>query len=340
MPDLSASTNLMSSPSMELLLYFCLFGFFGAIVATSLYLKWCSQSGFESTRSSHSSSQCTHLNGHPNGGHLKSHNNETSSPRTTTAPPPPMPYHPQQQHYQPPPQAAHGHVHAQPQPQPPMPLLGRHTQVILDWDDTLFPTAFTQYQLQRGIKSSRAMASCEVRQLRQLNSSVLRLLYGFIQLFGAANVCIVSNAREQWLRESCLLYQRLYGEVLDVLVRLYRIEVISAHDRYGCKKAMAFMDVLRQKRAIDQVICIGDSREEYEAIHSVCSVFRSASAGSPRKRNIHYYRLKLLESPSLEAMIGQLDAIQKLDFHAVTNQHYDRSFEFARQRQPLLQSVH
>jgi len=216
-----------------------------------------------------------------------------------------------------------------------MPLLGRHTQVILDWDDTLFPTAFTQFQLQRGVRSSTHMATSDVAQLKLLNSSVLNLLYGFIQLFGASNVCIVSNARAQWLRESCLLYSRLYGEVLDVLVRLYRIEVISAHDRYGCKKAMAFMDVLRAKRQISQVICIGDSFEEYEAIHSVCSVFRSASAGSPRKRNIHYYRLKLLESPSLDAMIRQLDAIQQLDFAVVTSQHFDRSFEFQKQKQSL-----
>jgi len=310
-------SNLLSSPSMELLFYFCLFGFFGAIVATSLYLKW------QSKQSSHS--------------HISQHN-EPSQPQPAAQQPL---YHPQQQqqHTQQAQQQQQQQYQPVQTPQlPPMPVLGRHTQVILDWDDTLFPTAFTQFQLQRGVHSSRSMAACEVAQLRQLSSSVLNLLYGFIQLFGASNVCIVSNAREKWLRESCSLYQSLYGEVLSVLVRQYRIEVISAHDRYDSKKAVAFMDLLREKRGVDQVICIGDSREEYEAIHSVCSVFRSGATGSPRKRHIHYYRLKMLESPSLDAMIRQLDAIQKLDYQSVTNQHFDRSFEF--QSAERLQSVH
>jgi len=313
----SASPDLLSSPSVELLFYFCLFGFFGAVVATSLYLRWTGSS---------------HIKPRPEASPVPAAARATRAatgtiPRPPACPPCSAPC------YQYPPHQPNQPRQPPQQPQQAYPLLGRHTQVILDWDDTLFPTAFTQFQLSRGVRRSGSMRSSEVSQLRALHSSVLNLLYGFIQLFGAANVCIVSNAREQWLRESCLLYHSLYAEVLDVLVRAYRIQVISAHDRYASKKAHAFMDVLRDKvihGGVDQVICIGDSREEYDAIHSVCSVFRSGPAGSPRRRNIHYYRLKLLEQPSLGAMIKQLDAIQRLDFRAVASQHFDRSFEFQR----------
>jgi len=208
----------------------------------------------------------------------------------------------------------------------PRPL--EHVQVLLDWDDTLFPTSFTLRSMGSGMKSSDDLDVKDVELLQQLQSTVLLLLVDFIQLFGSDNIAIVTNATQNWVNcESSRLYRGLFGAV-TVLLRQNSIPVISATDCYGSKKSLAFMSVLRPKKAISQVISVGDSKDEYEAVHSVCSVFRSPSEGSPRKRQIHYYRCKLMERPSLKQMVSQIQSLHKLNYHRLAQQHYDRSFEF------------
>jgi len=203
-----------------------------------------------------------------------------------------------------------------------------HVQVLLDWDDTLFPTAFTVLNMRSGVVSSASLRREDQELLQRLLAAVVTLLVGFVRLFGAGNVAIVTNGTAKWvLSESALLYRGLYGPVL-ALLRRHGIAVISAHDRYKSNKSLAFMEVLSAKRFISQVICVGDARDEYDAVHSVCSVFRSASEGSPRRRAIHYFRCKLIESPSLSAMLSQMESLQKLNFHEICQQRFDRSFEF------------
>ena len=203
-----------------------------------------------------------------------------------------------------------------------------HVQVLLDWDDTLFPTSFTLKQMGSGKTSSDDLAADDRLLLQQLQGAVMAMLVEFVRLFGGERVAIVTNATRNWvLSESSQMYRGLFGAV-TALCRQHGVPVISATDSYGSKKALAFMDVLRGKRAVSQVLSIGDSKDEYEAVHSVCSVFRSASEGSPRRRKIHYYRCKLMERPSLKQMLSQIQSLHKLDYHQMARQQFDRSFEF------------
>ena len=83
------------------------------------------------------------------------------------------------------------------------------------------------------------------------------------------------------------------------------------------------MDILGHKAQINRVVSIGDSTDEYDAVHSVCSVLRVTA-----KRSMSYYRFKLLENPSLNAMTKQLNAIKALDFNQIASSGCDESYQF------------
>eukprot|EP00484_Ammonia_sp_Unknown_P014801 CAMPEP_0197072886 /NCGR_PEP_ID=MMETSP1384-20130603/210322_1 /TAXON_ID=29189 /ORGANISM="Ammonia sp." /LENGTH=523 /DNA_ID=CAMNT_0042511707 /DNA_START=85 /DNA_END=1656 /DNA_ORIENTATION=- len=203
------------------------------------------------------------------------------------------------------------------------PACGRETQIILDWDDTLFPTAYTLLNMNQGVCSSDKLTDGEWKQLQELMQTVSCILLLFVHLFGSDNVAIVTNAKLHWFFESCQIYKSLYAPIKYLLVDLYQIRVISAHDSYSRQKSSAFRDVLSDKKNIHRVICIGDSNEEYDAIENVCQVLRITA-----KRSISYYRFKLLESPSLNAMIKQLRCIKKFDFFAISRDTHDQSYHF------------
>ena len=74
------------------------------------------------------------------------------------------------------------------------------------------------------------------KQLAALNTAVIQLLLLLIQLFGASNVCIVTNAKMSWWNESCLMYKQKFVGVRDLIVNAYKIQVVSAHDSYSRQK--------------------------------------------------------------------------------------------------------
>jgi len=210
-------------------------------------------------------------------------------------------------------------------------LCSNSTQIILDWDDTLFPTAYTLINLKNGINSSSLICDEEWDELNQLKNSVLYILLMFIQYFGSENITIVTNARMDWFNESCKIYKKLYGEIKNLLVNKYKIPIISAHDTYSRQKSSAFMNVLQHKHNINKVLCFGDSSEEYDACHHVCSALniRERSSITPQRgQDINYYRFKLIESPSVNAMIKQLQFIKTLDYYTISKQSFDSSYHF------------
>ena len=203
-----------------------------------------------------------------------------------------------------------------------VPLI-QNTQIILDWDDTLFPTAYTLLKMSHDSDkvNLNLVAKSDWKRLQELNNLVLYILFMFIELVGANNLVIVTNAKYEWFHQSCSLYRDLYAQVHKFCTT--RITVISAHDDYNHKKSCAMMDVMNRKPEIQKVVCIGDSIEEYDAIHSVCEVLKIT-----RRRTLNYYRFKLLETPSLNAMITQWTAIKALDYYSISKEKQNRSHQF------------
>eukprot|EP01083_Nonionella_stella_P314461 1132908_1 len=204
--------------------------------------------------------------------------------------------------------------------------IGNNVQIILDYDDTLFPTHYLVNNMNKGIFSSQSIDQHEWEQLCQLNSVVYQTLSMFIELFGASNICIVSNARLSWMNESCLIFNGLYQNIRNLVIQ-HQIQVISATDSHQSQKSAAFTAMLRQKPGINKVICIGDSEQEFTDIDIACSVLRAKRRRSGiRNVSIHYCRLKLEEKPSLSTMIQQLHKIRHVDYARVSQTHCNESY--------------
>eukprot|EP01084_Bolivina_argentea_P115160 204845_1 len=119
-----------------------------------------------------------------------------------------------------------------------------------------------------------------------------------------------------------ILYDRIRK-----LITTHKINVISATDQYKSQKTSAFMNILRNKYSINKVISIGDSLQEYNDIETVCNVLRL------RRRRIganiiNYYRYKLVDNPSLNTMIKQLNNIKQLNYFNIAKQRYDQSEQY------------
>eukprot|EP01083_Nonionella_stella_P103985 297544_1 len=168
-----------------------------------------------------------------------------------------------------------------------------NVQIILDYDDTLFPTHYLISNMKKGIFSSQCIDQCEWDELCHLNSVVYQTLSLLIELFGASNICIVSNASLSWMNESCLIFNGLYQNIRNFVIQ-HQIQVISATDSYQSQKSAAFTAMLGQKADINKVICIGDSEQEYIDIDIACSAIQAQT-----RRSLHYCRLKLEDKPSL-----------------------------------------
>ena len=362
--DASSTDSMLISDSFQLTFCFCLFGFFGTIISTSWYLHWSAHkkindihqsevTNFNFTSSNNYNTRSTNIN-HPNNykyphlqhqysqqqmnGHSKQHqqqilvaNYQTQQLQQRQQRQQYQQHQQQQQQYYP---LSRYHPQRQQQQQQQQRfnynqnsnLCSNSTQIILDWDDTLFPTAYTLLNLKNGITSSSLICEKEWSQLQNLSNIVHYLLLMFIQYFGANNIVIVTNARMDWFNESCKIYKKLFGEIKNLLVNKYGISIISAHDTYSRQKCAAFMDLLQHKHEINKVLCFGDSNEEYDAIHNVCSALNIR--GDKQGQYISYYRFKLMSSPSLNCMIKQLQFIKKLNYFAISQQSYHSSYHF------------
>eukprot|EP01083_Nonionella_stella_P015374 43012_1 len=201
------------------------------------------------------------------------------------------------------------------------PMMINNIQIILDYDDTLFPTQFTHNNLNQGLTY---IGKHEWDQLCALNCIVYQTLCMFIELFGASNICIVSNSQLSWMNESCLIYNGLYENIRNLLL-VNRIGVISATDSYRSTKSQAFMSVLRRKEHINKVISIGDSVQEYDDIDTVVSVLKGRRRRG-RNGSMNYCRFKLEEKPSLNRMIEQLESIRQIDYAVISQHQFDESY--------------
>ena len=340
MTDLDASPSLMlASDSFQLTFCFCLFGFFGTILSTSWYLHWSHQktnnlNDMDSDENDMNHSKKLQNNYVYRHNPIQPHDSQLLSKQKQVAL-----YafqspqhgirvshlqqhsrHRQQQQY-------YGSMNRYLQPQKlhnqTSVLFDNTTQIILDWDDTLFPTAYTLLNLKNGINSSLLLCDNEWSRLSELSNMVLYVLLMFVQYFGAENIIIVTNARMDWFNQSCQIYNKLYGEIKNILLNKYAIPIISAHDSYSRQKSAAFMDILQHKYHINKVLCFGDSNEEYDAIHNVCNALNMRE-----RQQINYYRFKFIQSPSVDAMIKQLQVIKNLDFETISKQRFNSSYHF------------
>ena len=194
------------------------------------------------------------------------------------------------------------------------------TLVILDWDDTLFPTSWV-------VKNSIDLNKQEVQRkyidlFVKLDSLIFNLLKNFLKY---GKVVVVTNAMVKWVKISSAILpntQKLINETIDI---------ISARDMYQKKmpgnmfawKKLIFeqlvMEHFMNKHRVENIISVGDADYEFQALVDLYENFKK------KKRILK--AVKFLSSPTYESLIDQLEVLNKSIHKVCTSKsHMDLKF--------------
>ena len=174
---------------------------------------------------------------------------------------------------------------------------GEETKIIIDWDDTLYPTSFIMRIKPFNIINSKLFyAPAYLDDFKFSTKSYdkeiteflknyftklaeeIRLLILNAQKYG--EVIIVTNSEDGWVKDTC----KLMPELLPLLDT---IRIISAQDKWKHKspvpgdwKKFEFEEIIRpfiesKKNKIIKLICIGDSIDEHASILHVASIINA-----------------------------------------------------------------
>lgn len=195
------------------------------------------------------------------------------------------------------------------------------TLILLDWDDTLFPTTFINEILNSRDKNDLCLVrDDQIEALANLGNATLSLLTALVTKYGQNNVHIVTNSLNGWIAES-LCYAacitKIYKQIQTFLEE-HDITMISAQSKYAKKhikstplqwKQLTFDDILKSdktKSSYSHIISIGDQITDH---YSVKKCIESLTAYSP----IHHM-IKLKMSPTVNDMINEIRYIDTCFF--------------------------
>eukprot|EP00811_Abedinium_folium_P001152 NODE_11054_length_1311_cov_3.856419.p1 GENE.NODE_11054_length_1311_cov_3.856419~~NODE_11054_length_1311_cov_3.856419.p1 ORF type:complete len:289 (+),score=58.87 NODE_11054_length_1311_cov_3.856419:57-869(+) len=195
------------------------------------------------------------------------------------------------------------------------------TIIIFDWDDTICPSSWLRFSANETRFTSEGRAGMSVLSYRA------RALLQLAESLG--KVVFVTNARRPWVEHSC-------GDILPGLRQhmkrlpvLYAIELVppipvemfsdvgrDARDELlTTSKARAMEGALTEfysrypNQSWKNVVSIGDAYFEHDAVKQVVS-------GRPLKddptRRCRCKTIKLLEGPTLNAMVLELTLVERL----------------------------
>ena len=179
------------------------------------------------------------------------------------------------------------------------------TTIVFDWDDTLMASHWLQ---QKGVRAS-ALAE----------TLTLEIVEAFVPLMEAAHdilskakamgtVVIITSATADWIPQSASL---LMPAIMPLLAD---VRVISAQDKYrrhGISpmfwKRSAFIDEIegvfqRKNGARRNIVSIGDSRLEFEAMQNLRKIYALTSP-----HNTFLKAIKLKDMPTIQTLKAQLE---------------------------------
>jgi hypothetical protein len=195
--------------------------------------------------------------------------------------------------------------------------MNKNTLIILDWDDTLFPSSWI-------ITNKINLNKEETRQKYIVFFAELdRLLYKFIKKAMAhGKVIIVTNALPIWVKTSLHTLpntQRLLTNTKIVSAR--KLHQSETTEMMEWKKRTFKDEVSQELQSSDiiNIISIGDGDYEYKALIDLYKW---------NNENIKLLKsVKLMSKPSYDVLIDQLDVVYKaIDRVCTSDHHLDLKF--------------
>ncbi len=207
-----------------------------------------------------------------------------------------------------------------------MNLSRNRTLIILDWDDTLFPTTWvTSNDINiRNINNTEKSISSYFKQVDIELDRLLRLL------LKCGHVAIITNAMLNWINISSNILPKT-SEILSNESGTFDIEIISARGSYQNVskdpmdwKKLAFEEIIKNNkfRKVNNIISIGDAEYEYKALINLYEDCKS---------NKNYKLLKsvkFVKYPTNHVLLDQIRVMQDAAIKVCTTKtHLDLRFE-------------
>lgn len=192
------------------------------------------------------------------------------------------------------------------------------TLIILDWDDTLFPTSWV---VKNNIDlTNKAKRDKYIVYFKELDERLYNLLF---VLKKCGIVVIVTNAMPEWVRVSSSVLVNTHN-------LLKSIKVISARKMYQdvSKSSMewkkrAFNDELSnmlKEKNVNHIISVGDAEYEYQAL---ISLYRHDPQNYKLLKSI-----KLMKDPTHDVLIDQIEVLKKaVPKICIKRSHMDLEFK-------------
>ena len=208
-------------------------------------------------------------------------------------------------------------------------ILSRNkTLIILDWDDTLFPTTWvTSNDINiRNLNMSNSKSI--ISYFSQVDNELDHLLRTLLK---CGHVAIVTNAMLNWINISSNILPRT-SKILANKNKGFDIEVISARGSYQSQsndpmdwKKLAFAEIIKNSkfRKINNIISIGDAEYEYKALINLYD---------ENYENQKSYKLlksvKFVKYPTNHVLLDQIKVMQQAAVQVSTKKtHLDLKFE-------------
>jgi hypothetical protein len=186
------------------------------------------------------------------------------------------------------------------------------TLIILDWDDTLFPTTWitsNEINLKNNIDTDKFKG-----YFLQVDIDLYNLL---TRLQQCGTVIIVTNALLPWIKLSSTILPKT-SKILN------QIKIISARGDYQSRstnpmdwKKLAFESIVQEMgKKINNIISVGDAEYEYNAL---ISLFDSNSKSYKLLKSV-----KFIKYPTKEVLIDQIRVLERASVKIVTTKtHLD-----------------
>eukprot|EP00930_Biecheleria_cincta_P071655 TRINITY_DN59128_c0_g1_i1.p1 TRINITY_DN59128_c0_g1~~TRINITY_DN59128_c0_g1_i1.p1 ORF type:complete len:340 (+),score=60.80 TRINITY_DN59128_c0_g1_i1:28-1047(+) len=218
-------------------------------------------------------------------------------------------------------------------------FLEEETAIILDWDDTIFPSTFVAEVVDPCTDDQESLPQ-DSPFLEQLHAHAIAVLEFLETARSLGRIGIVTLARRPWVLSSATKY--LPWLDIEDLLRRYQIPVVYARE---CLKPHMIRDTdsginvwtqakhaamkkalkkLKGQRPWKNILSIGDSTIEKNALIELrCASWSDESGESGR---VLFKTVKLLDEPTPDQFVTQLSMLQRHFWELVQK---DNDFDFS-----------
>jgi hypothetical protein len=191
------------------------------------------------------------------------------------------------------------------------------TLIILDWDDTLFPTSWISSN-KINIKDDEIML-----KYRNYFNDVDVNLSGLLEkMLSYGNIVIITNALLQWIYMSVSILPRTSYFINNKKVKLVSARADFANinsDPYSWKR-LAFereYNIYNSKKPLNNIMSIGDAEYEYLALINLFN----------KKDDQILKSVKFIKYPSRDLLLDQINVLNNaIDQICVTHNYLDLKF--------------